>query len=204
MEREDLQPDYEMVSTLGNDTEKCFMPQHTHCAAPFTGLSLVQSVWYTDKGRQAESGREERELGGGRWSRGAQSTKKKLNPNMERLHFLSVPPFSVLSESSNSGTMVQLTVSNVLLCFQDVNPHSDGDNLSDTTNASDPLSGGGLDDTPSVRRSVSFKERRNTGELETLTKRRNSDIDLQVGSFITARHKLNSVGLLLLLLTSLG
>ncbi|XP_022792796.1 phosphofurin acidic cluster sorting protein 2-like isoform X2 [Stylophora pistillata] len=63
----------------------------------------------------------------------------------------------------------------------DVSPHSDGDNLSDITNSSDPLSGsGGVDDTPSVRRSVSFKERRKTEEPDTLTKRRNSDIDLQL------------------------
>lgn len=62
-----------------------------------------------------------------------------------------------------------------------LSPPSDGDNLSDSTNTSDALSGGGLDDTPSVRRSVSFKERRKAAEAETLTKRRNSDVDLQVG-----------------------
>lgn len=38
-----------------------------------------------------------------------------------------------------------------------------------------------MDDTPSVRRSVSFKEKRNLDDSDTLTKRRNSDIDLQVG-----------------------
>jgi len=43
------------------------------------------------------------------------------------------------------------------------------------------LSGGGLDEVPSVRRSVSFKERRKTTESETVAKRRNSDVDLQVG-----------------------
>ena len=70
----------------------------------------------------------------------------------------------------------------VFFCIQDaLSPPSDGDNLSDSTNNSDAMSGGGLDDTPSVRRSVSFKERRKIAESETLTKRRNSDIDLQVG-----------------------
>ena len=59
-----------------------------------------------------------------------------------------------------------------------LSPPSDGENLSDSTNTSDALSGGGLEDVPSsVRRSVSFKERRKT---ETPTRRRNSDIDLQV------------------------
>ena len=53
--------------------------------------------------------------------------------------------------------------------------------MSDSTNTSDALSGGGLDETPSVRRSVSFKEKRNLDDSDTLTKRRNSDIDLQVG-----------------------
>ena len=38
-----------------------------------------------------------------------------------------------------------------------------------------------MDETPSVRRSVSFKEKRNLDDSDTLTKRRNSDIDLQVG-----------------------
>ena len=71
-------------------------------------------------------------------------------------------------------------------CFKDVSPHSDGDNLSDITNSSDLLSGpGGVDDTPSVRRSVSFKERRKTEEPDTLTKRRNSDVDLQVGPTVS-------------------
>lgn len=37
-----------------------------------------------------------------------------------------------------------------------------------------------MDETPSVRRSVSFKEKRNLDDSDTLTKRRNSDIDLQV------------------------
>ena len=64
---------------------------------------------------------------------------------------------------------------------QDVlSPPSDGDNLSDSTNTSDAMSGGGLEDAPSVRRSVSFKERRKFEESEAWTKRRNSDIDLQV------------------------
>lgn len=68
-----------------------------------------------------------------------------------------------------------------LFFIQDVlSPPSDGDNLSDSTNTSDALSGGGLDDVPSVRRSVSFKERRKSAEPETVTKRRNSDVDLQV------------------------
>ncbi|KAK2568603.1 Phosphofurin acidic cluster sorting protein 2 [Acropora cervicornis] len=59
-----------------------------------------------------------------------------------------------------------------------LSPPSDGENLSDSTNTSDALSGGGLEDVPSsVRRSVSFKERRKT---ETPTRRRNSDIDLQL------------------------
>ena len=68
-------------------------------------------------------------------------------------------------------------------CFliQDaLSPPSDGENLSDSTNTSDGMSGGGLDDVPSVRRSVSFKERRKTTEPEAVMKRRNSDIDLQV------------------------
>ena len=39
-----------------------------------------------------------------------------------------------------------------------------------------------MDETPSVRRSVSFKEKRNLlDDSDSLTKRRNSDIDLQVG-----------------------
>lgn len=62
-----------------------------------------------------------------------------------------------------------------------LSPPSDGENLSDSTNTSDALSGGGLDEVPSVRRSVSFKERRKMAGSETVTKRRNSDIDLQVG-----------------------
>lgn len=70
----------------------------------------------------------------------------------------------------------------VFFGFQDaLSPPSDGENLSDSTNTSDALSGGGLDEVPSVRRSVSFKERRKAAESETVTKRRNSDIDLQVG-----------------------
>lgn len=71
-----------------------------------------------------------------------------------------------------------LTVYYFIFVQEVLSPPSDGENLSDSTNTSDALSGGGLEDVPSsVRRSVSFKERRKT---ETPTRRRNSDIDLQV------------------------
>ncbi|CAH3111768.1 unnamed protein product [Porites lobata] len=73
-----------------------------------------------------------------------------------------------------------------------VSPPSDGENLSDSTNTSDALSGGGLDETPSVRRSVSFKEKRNLDDSDTLTKRRNSDIDLQLPK-VTLNEQLSSV-----------
>ncbi|XP_020607098.1 phosphofurin acidic cluster sorting protein 2-like [Orbicella faveolata] len=73
-----------------------------------------------------------------------------------------------------------------------LSPPSDGENLSDSTNTSDALSGGGLDEVPSVRRSVSFKERRKAAESETVTKRRNSDIDLQLPN-VTLNEQLSNV-----------
>ncbi|XP_068682764.1 phosphofurin acidic cluster sorting protein 1-like isoform X1 [Montipora foliosa] len=71
-------------------------------------------------------------------------------------------------------------------------PPSDGENLSDSTNTSDALSGGGLDDVPSsVRRSVSFKEGRKA-YLGRPTKRRNSDIDIQLPE-VTLNEQLSDV-----------
>lgn len=100
-------------------------------------------------------------------------------PNKVTYSPTATPPPQVTEYTTVNG-LTQGLYLNFSFTQEVLSPPSDGDNLSDSTNTSDALSGGGLDDTPSVRRSVSFKERRKF-EAETVTKRRNSDIDLQVG-----------------------